>query len=273
MAISLANVKRVKSTKPVRGLIYGIPKIGKTELASEFPNPIFVQTEEGQNSTKEIATFGLLKSFPQVCQALEELRCEPHDFKTVVLDGLDKLEPLVWKYTCEANKWKDIEDPGYGKGYAAADYTWRELIELMNAIRDERNMNVVYIAHSVVTTFNDPRTTSYSQYNIRLHKGALGLIQDDVDVIAFVTQEPAVMKEKGSFGKERSISKGGNQRWIYLEGIPTIVAGNRYGMPGKIAYIKGKGYEALSKYLPSVNGGVQPQPEPDEDETQTADAA
>ena len=47
MALSLSNLVRRKSDKPPRIVIYGVPGIGKTSLAAEFPDPIFIQTEEG----------------------------------------------------------------------------------------------------------------------------------------------------------------------------------------------------------------------------------
>ncbi|NVM42809.1 AAA family ATPase, partial [Ochrobactrum intermedium] len=69
MAISLSNLKKVKADKPPRILVYGPPGIGKTTLASEFPNPVFLQVEEGTPSGKELDAFSDLKSFSQVMEA------------------------------------------------------------------------------------------------------------------------------------------------------------------------------------------------------------
>ena len=44
MALSLSSLVRAKSDKPPRIVIYGVPGIGKTSLAAEFPDPIFIQT-------------------------------------------------------------------------------------------------------------------------------------------------------------------------------------------------------------------------------------
>ena len=56
MALSRSNLVRAKSDKPPRIVIYGVPGIGKTSLAAEFPDPIFVQTEEGTGNL-ELTSF------------------------------------------------------------------------------------------------------------------------------------------------------------------------------------------------------------------------
>lgn len=266
MALSLANLKRVRSVLPPRILIYGPPKLGKTTLANEFPDSVFLQTETGETSTDEITTFGELATYESVLEALGALYVEDHKFKTVVSDSLDKFEPMLWKSICAANgDVGSIEEVGggYGKGYVAADQFWRDYMGGCNALRTERGMTVIHIAHSEVSTFNDPRSSSYSMFGIRLHKRAIALIQDEMDLILFLNQEPQIKQEgKGAFGKEgRKHAEGGVQRWMTVEGRPNITAGNRYNMPSKIPYIKGNGYSALAKYFPHVNGGVAPEPE------------
>ena len=56
MALSLSSLVRAKSDKPPRIVIYGVPGIGKTSLAAEFPDPIFIQTEEGTGNL-ELTSF------------------------------------------------------------------------------------------------------------------------------------------------------------------------------------------------------------------------
>ena len=100
MALSLLSLVRRKSDKPPRIVIYGVPGIGKTSLAAEFPDPIFIQTEEGAGNL-ELTTFadGPLTTFAQVDEAIELLLTGDHSFRTAVLDSLDWLEPIVWAET------------------------------------------------------------------------------------------------------------------------------------------------------------------------------
>lgn len=252
MAISLKDLRRVKSVLPPRILIYGPHGLGKTTLANEFPNAVFLQVEDGTPGDITLDSFGVLKTYNEVIEGIASLYMEEHGYQTVVLDSLDKFEPLVWQATCEANKWNSIEDAGYGKGYIAADAFWRDYYEGLNALRRDRGMTVINIAHSEVERFDDPRTASYSRYEIRLHKRARALVQDDADLIAFINQDAAIKGEDVGFNKTRTHAEGGTQRWIYCEGRPSLNAKNRYGIPPKVLYEKGKGFAVLGKYFPKA---------------------
>jgi len=252
MAISLKDLKQVRATLPPRALIYGPPGQGKTTLASEWPNAVYIQIEDGTPGNLTLDSFGLLTRYEQVMEAIGALYTENHGYQSVVTDTLDKFEPLVWAATCEANKWADIEAPGYGKGYVAADMFWREYLDGLDALRRDRNMNVVMIAHSTIERFDDPRTASYSRFDIRLHKRAAGLVVDWCDLGVMLNQDATIKTEDQGFNKKRSHAEGGFQRWMYLEGRPAFMAKNRYCMPEKLPYKKGEGYKAIAPYLPAA---------------------
>lgn len=273
MALSLKDVKRRTATLPPRVVVYGPPGMGKTTLANEFPEAVFIQVEDGTPSDIEINSFGLLTSYEQIVESICALYQEAHGYQTVVIDSIDKLEPLVWAATCKANNWADIEAPGYGKGYVAADAFWRLILEGFADLRRDRGMNVVMIAHSVVERFDDPRSASYSRYDIRLHKRAQALIEDDADLIVFINQDATVKEEKLGFNKTRTHAEGGIQRWLYVEGRPSLNAKNRYGMAGKYLYTKGKGYDVLAPFFPNVKAAAVATEQPAEQAAETEQAA
>lgn len=255
MAISIKNLHQVKAHLPPRVLIYGPPGIGKTTLASEFPTPVWLQVEDGVPSDLALNSFGRLTTYDEVMEAIAALYTEEHQGKTVVLDSLDKLEPLVWAKVCADNNWQTIESPGYGRGYVGTDSYWRDLQEGLNALRRDKGMGVVYIAHSVIETVNDPTTASYSQYNIRLHKRAVGLMQDEVDAIFFLNQDVSLLqndpKAKAGPGTRLRAAGGGN-RWVHCTPRPAYIAKNRYGMPDKLEYKKGEGFKVMEPFFPSA---------------------
>ena len=250
MAISLADVRRVRADLPPRLLIYGPEGMGKTTLASEFPSPVFLQVEDGTPADTELTSFGQLDSYDAVVEALQSLISEDHDFGTVVVDSISRLETLVFAETCKRNNWKTIEAPGYGKGYKEADYVWSDLLEGLSVLRKDRRMNVILIGHAKIDRFDDPTTTSYSRFELALHDRAAALISREVDAILLVKQDVVVKEEDQGFNKKRAVANASELRWIYAEGRPGFVAKNRYGIPPKLPFHKGQGYAQLSQFFP-----------------------
>src|SRR6476660_7853412 len=93
----VVSIVRATASRPPRLLIHGQEGVGKTTLASQFPAPVFLQTEDGTRSGISIDTFGLLGNFSAVRAALTALASEPHDYRTVVIDAL---EAFIWRDLC-----------------------------------------------------------------------------------------------------------------------------------------------------------------------------
>jgi hypothetical protein len=255
MAIDLSSLRKVRADQPPRLLIYGPEKMGKTTLASEFPAPVFLQTEMGQSGDLELDSFGHLTSYEQVIEAIGSLASGDHSFQTVVLDSVSALQKLVWDKVCRDSNVKSIElaGGGYGKGYIEADNLWLEVLDGLNYLRNERRMAVVLVGHAIISRFDDPETQSYSRYDIDLHKRAEALLKREVDAILLVKKDVTIKTEgKG----DRVRADGGDTRWIYTEGKPAFTAGNRYNMPARIMYQKGQGFSALAPFFPA--GGAAP---------------
>ena len=254
MALSLSNLVRKKSDKPARILVYGPGGVGKTTLASEFPDAIFIQTEDGAGNL-EVTSFSEkpLTKFREVEEAIELLYGEEHQFKTLVVDSLTRLEPMIWAATCEQHKWASIEEPGYGKGYVEAEGLWQRFLRGLDALRENRGMTIVMIAHEGIQGFQDPERESYDRYVPRLHKRAEALVRESSDVVGFLNQVVQINKESKAFGgKNDYVAKasGSGQSALHLQPRPAYAAKNRFDMPERILINRGNGFNALAPYLP-----------------------
>jgi len=230
MAISLSSLKSSTSLSPPRLLGYGVAGVGKTTFATSADKPVVVPTEDGLGKIK-VPHFPLARSFDDVMEALAALYSEPHDFKTVVVDSIDWLEPLVWQRACKDNGWRSIEEPGYGRGYVAALDLWRQYLDGLNALRDERGMTVIQLAHADIKRFDSPEHEPYDRYVIKLHARASALLQEHSDAVLFANYRISTIKSDVGFNKKVTRALGSGERVLYTAERPAFLAKNRYGLP------------------------------------------
>jgi hypothetical protein len=214
-------------------LIHGVAGVGKTTFAAEAPKPVFILTEDGLG-TLDVEHFPLAKSFDDVIGALAALYTEEHAYRTVVIDSVDWLEPLVWARACRDNGWKSVEDAGYGKGYVAALDLWRQYLDGLNALRDERGMTIVQIAHTDIKRFDSPEHDPYDRYVIKLHNRAAALLQEYADIVLFANYRISTVKADVGFNKKVNRALGSGERVIHTAERPAFLAKNRYGLPDSV---------------------------------------
>jgi hypothetical protein len=230
MAISLASLRQATSLTPPRILIHGVAGVGKSTFAANAESPVVIATEDGLGMLK-VASFPVAKSFDEVMEGLAALYSEPHEFRTVVVDSVDWLEPLIWKKACDDNRWGSIEEPGYGKGYLAALDLWRQYLDGLNALRDERGMTVIQIAHTDIKRFDSPEHEPYDRYVIKLHARAAALLQEHSDIVLFANYRISTVKSDVGFNKKVTRALGSGERVLYTAERPAFLAKNRYGLP------------------------------------------
>ena len=240
MAISLASLQK-NAPKAPRIVIYGDAGTGKTTFGACAPSPVFIQTEDGLGNL-DVTAFPLAKSFGEVMEALKSLYEEPHEFKTLVVDSLDWLEPLIWKHVCDfwtdnrgnSKRLASIEDAGYGKGYVEASNYWRQFFDGITALRDARGMTIVMTAHSQVVKVEDPMLPTFDTHGLKLHKRAAALVEEFSDVILYATERTNTVTEDAGNGfneKKRIRATTTGERIMHTVGQPAFLAKNRYSLP------------------------------------------
>lgn len=249
MAKLLEQVRSGKVVAPRRTMLHGTEGIGKSTFGSMAPKPIFIQTEDGLGQI-ECDKFPLAGAYGDVVAALSELWSETHPYRTVVVDTLDWLEQLIWAEVCKKRCVESIEDIGYAKGYIFALTQWREILAGLDALRNDRGMGVILIAHSKIEKFENPETESYDRYSPRLHKSACALVTEWADEVLFATYRVHTKQTDEGFGRKKSKGVGTGERIIRTTARPAHVAKNRLGLPDELPL----DWNAYAKYLPQVKG-------------------
>lgn len=248
MAIDLSSISRGPRIGPPRLIVYGPHGVGKTTFGAQAPSPILLPLEDGQG-VLDIASFPLMKNYSELTQAIGSLYTDDHEFQTAMVDSLDWLEPIIWKETCARNDWEDIEEPGYGKGYIAADDVWREFFSGLVALRETKKMSIVLIAHCEIKKFNDPNSDPYDRYQIKLHSRASSLAQEWADAVLFANFKTYTQKSDAGFNKKIVRGVGVGDRTLYTEERPSYLAKNRYSLPPEIDFTRQNGFQTLMDHI------------------------
>jgi hypothetical protein len=224
--MTLGAVTRGRIVAPLRVLVYGIEGIGKSTFAANAPSPIFLGAESGTGAL-DVARFPQPRSWADVIDAVQTLTRDDHEYKTLAVDSLDWVEPLVWAHVCDELRVKSIEEPGYGKGYVAALEQWRKLAVMLDTLRTKRGMHIVLIGHALVKPFKNPEGPDYDRYQIKLHEKAAGLFKEWVDELLFAREEVFVSKKKN----ERAKAVSGGRNIVHTKHTAAYDAKTRHGLP------------------------------------------
>ena len=213
-----------------RLLVYGVEGIGKSTFAAGAPNPIFILTEDGLGSLP-VRHFPIAASTDDILDAIGVLYNDAHNFGTVVVDSLDWLEAIVQREVEESH---DAKELAYGKGAIIAAEKWRMILEGLNALRQDRGMVVILLAHTTIKRFDSPEVEPFDRYQPKLQERSNALVREWCDAVLFANYKTIVKHDDVGFNKttNRGISTG--ERLLYCNERPAYMAKNRYQLPDSI---------------------------------------
>lgn len=208
---------------PARVGVHSLEGFGKTFLASFFPNTVWIAPENGFPRDLPIRPMVIknIRDWPDVLGAIDKLTNTNHDRETLVVDTMDWLEPLIWRYVCErdsgrqtemnksGNKLISIEDYGHGKGYMVAEDEIRRMISLLDEMQHRKKMHVVLLMHSTIAKFENPSGANYNRYEPRMQKRASAVCKQWVEnlLYGFYEVHAAKLDEKEKTAKGVSTGK------------------------------------------------------------------
>jgi len=246
----LDNIKKGPTVKPLRIMIVGVEGVGKSTAGAAMPDPVFICGEDGLVGPQfaETASF-TPKSWGEVLQFCDELGTSGKGrFKSIVIDTLDWIEPLLYAHVVQsAHKAdiKNIEDFGYGKGYAIAQQEARNLLTRLERLNAD-GLAVCILAHCAVKAFHNPAGEDYDRYEPKVNAKIAGLFREWCDCVLFAQFEQFI-KQDGMKAK----AVGGQNRIVHTVHSAAWDAKNRYGLPPVLPLDMGAILEAIQMGQPA----------------------
>ena len=225
-------------------MLIGVEGVGKSTAGANMPNPVFMCSESGLVGPQfeDVPNF-TPKSWKEALEFIDALAADPGDFKTLVVDTLDWLEPMLYaKVVADAKKpdIKNIEDFGYGKGYVLAQNEARQLIARLDKV-NAAGMNVLLLSHSQLKTVKNPTGEDYDHFESKINAKVGGIFKEWADAVLFARFEVFTRKD-GLKAK----AYGGDTRVVETTHSAAWDAKNRFGLPEQMPLDMGSILEAIT---------------------------
>lgn len=268
MQFDISQGPMLSATKLV---LYAVEGIGKSTFASQFPNPLFIDTE-GSTNTMNVRRLPAPNSWQMLLQEVQYVRDTSGLCATLVIDTIDWAERLCIDEVCKTHQKNGIEDFGYGAGYT---YVYEAFGKLLNLLSDvvENQINVVLVAHSMIRKFEQPdEAAPYDRYQLKLidtpKKSVANMVKEWADAVIFANYKTVVEKTDSGKAKAR-----GNKRVMYAQHNACWDAKNRWGLAAELPF----DYNEIAPYITQatcansahVQETTKPEPQRQVDQTPT----
>ena len=224
----MLNISRGTINRPQRVVLYGGEGIGKTTLASQFPDPLFIDTESGSShlDVKRIEGIG---NWDALLSAVKEVAATPGICRTLVIDTADRAERMAAESVCRAYNINSIEAAGYGKGYTYLADTFDKLLKACDSVIAS-GKHVVIIAHAKMRKFEQPdEMGAYDRWEMKLSRTVAPMVKEWCDMLLFLNYETIVITTD-----DKKKKATGGKRVMYTTHRPTFDAKNRHGLTEKL---------------------------------------
>lgn len=215
--------------RPLKCILYGPEGIGKSTFASQFPDPVFIDTE-GSTAHLDVRRFEGPTSYTMLLQQIKYVVQNPSVCKTLVIDTADWAEKLCKEQLLAEMNWDSIETPGYGKGYTILQEYWAKMLEALNEVI-KAGVHVLLTAHAMMRKFEQPdEMGAYDRWELKLEKKTAPITKEWADMVLFANYKTDVITDE----KTKSKKAVGGRRVIYTTHHPAWDAKNRAGLPEEI---------------------------------------
>ena len=184
----------VQKSVPINNLLmytiflYGREKIGKTSLASQFPDTLFLMCEPGG---KSLSIYGVdINSWRDMLEAIALLEKDKR-FKTVVVDTVDLALHFCQDYVCKKMAITHPSDEEYGKGWKAVSDEFRNAMVRLQKL----GKGVIFISHAEEKQIKRRSGESSDRIQPTLSKLGRSVLEPMADLWAYYSYKPSGGRE------------------------------------------------------------------------------
>lgn len=246
---------KIQSAQKV--VIYGPEGIGKSTFASQFPNPLFIDTE-GSTKHMDVARLPDPGSWTMLLEQARYVKANPRLCETLVVDTADWAEILCINHICSKFQVNGIEDFRYGKGYI---YLAEEFGRLLNLLEEviQAGVHVAATAHAQMRKFEQPdEMGAYDRWELKLQKKTAPLLKEWADMVLFANYKTHVVNVDNQGAQKGKNKAQGGKRIVYTSHHPCWDAKNRHGLDSEIPFE----YKAIAHCIPIRASAPEPAPVP-----------
>lgn len=218
------EIKKGQARHGKKIFLYGVEGVGKSSAGLEMPKPLFLCAEDGLVGPQfDDAQHFSPKSWQDVLDFCAWFIAQK-DYDSLIVDTLDWLEKALFSHIVIASgniDIKDIEDFGFGKGYAKAETEFTKIVSIFDKIA-ANGKNILVLAHSHIKPFSNPMGENYDRFEPKAYKKISSLMKEWADAVLFARFDDHAANKKAS---------GSGLRIVHAEHSSAWDAKNRHGLP------------------------------------------
>lgn len=183
-------------------LLYGAKKIGKTSLASRFPNALFLALEPG---TKALSVFSRpVKNYQELSEYIEILEKDQR-FSNIIVDTIDIAYEYCFEWVCKKHViGHPSEEDDYGATWGEIKTEFKKIVLRLMAL----NKGIIFISHDTEKNIELRDGRKVDRVQPTMASQAMSVVEALVDIIL-------------------NYSYDGDKRVLRIDGSHTLVAGCR----------------------------------------------